>query len=515
MYLITSAAYITQELRNEIGQLPPAFLPVRNQRLFVHQLKSINLNEEVYLSIPNDYLIEDFDQQLLDFFNVKIIKVPIGLSLGQSVNYALDEIHIKSGYLKILHGDTLILDIPQDTYDFVIASDIQDDYDWSRVMDSYSNNLYYSGYFSLANLEFFKNCLNANSNFIESIDKYIELNNTKIINSNNWFDFGHINTYYRSRAYMPNLRHFNSMETDGVKITKYSKAKNNKIIAEAKWYQDLPQALKYYTPLLLDFNNNNDKAKYDLEYLYLLCLNEIFVYGKQPSYKWKQIFQSCKKFLTDCEKFKPNCYQKYFNNEIYLDKTLIRLELFLKENPSYDKVLSYDGYKVASLKEMAVNSSKYIQTPDEELINIVHGDFCFSNILFDFRKQSIKVIDPRGHDNNEIFDIYGDNRYDYSKLAHSIIGLYDLIIAEKYHLIDNDFNYHIDFPDVYDLNSIQDLFWEIFVLNDSVEKRDVKFIYASMIQLFISMLPLHSDSKKRQNAIIANSLRLYLKLYEL
>ena len=34
----------------------------------------------------------------------------------------------------------------------------------------------------------------------------------------------------------------------------------------------------------------------------------------------------------------------------------------------------------------------------QKLLNksFIHGDFCFSNILYDFRKKSIKVIDPRG-----------------------------------------------------------------------------------------------------------------------
>ena len=63
----------------------------------------------------------------------------------------------------------------------------------------------------------------------------------------------------------------------------------------------------------------------------------------------------------------------------------------------------------------------------------MHGDFCFSNILYDFKSQSIKVIDPRGlSGDGKEQSIYGDLRYDVAKLAHSVIGKYDFIIAGRF-----------------------------------------------------------------------------------
>ena len=37
LLLISSAAYVEPELEAEFGRLPPAFLPLGNRRLFVHQ----------------------------------------------------------------------------------------------------------------------------------------------------------------------------------------------------------------------------------------------------------------------------------------------------------------------------------------------------------------------------------------------------------------------------------------------------------------------------------------------
>ena len=62
--------------------------------------------------------------------------------------------------------------------------------------------------------------------------------------------------------------------------------------------------------------------------------------------------------------------------------------------------------------------------------SVMHGDYCFSNILYDMRNHTIKLIDPRGFLNRERgFSFYGPYIYDYFKLAHSYIGKYDFIIS--------------------------------------------------------------------------------------
>lgn len=37
---------------------------------------------------------------------------------------------------------------------------------------------------------------------------------------------------------------------------------------------------------------------------------------------------------------------------------------------------------------------------DMNEISLIHGDFCFSNIMYDFRAGAIKTFDPRGCDFN-------------------------------------------------------------------------------------------------------------------
>jgi len=145
-----------------------------------------------------------------------------------------------------------------------------------------------------------------------------------------------------------------------------------------------------------------------------------------------------------------------------------------------------------------------------EDVCVSHGDFCFSNILFDSKVECIKCIDPRGLLPDGTMSVYGDRRYDVAKLYHSAIGLYDFIIAGRYRLKDTEDGLSISFPILDDIqNDIFDSFSEKVL--DVTGYRE-KEIIAINIQLFLSMLPLHADRPDRQVAFIANAIRLYENL---
>jgi hypothetical protein len=60
--------------------------------------------------------------------------------------------------------------------------------------------------------------------------------------------------------------------------------------------------------------------------------------------------------------------------------------------------------------------------------SIIHGDFCFPNILYSPESGAVKLVDPRGAWGKR--GITGDIKYDYAKLLHSISGGYDSIIND-------------------------------------------------------------------------------------
>jgi hypothetical protein len=270
--------------------------------------------------------------------------------------------------------------------------------------------------------------------------------------------------------------------------------------------------LKIFTPHSSNYKINEDKASYEVEYMFIPVLNELFVFGKLPLFLWKQIIISCLDFLERLFEFKVNQDQK--ENGLFFQKTQKRL-LQLQEQGEIDIYQSWtlNSCKTPSLIEIAKETAYEIDKFDFSTNSIMHGDFCFSNILYDFRSQSIKVIDPRGIDNEGEITIYGDILYDITKLAHSIIGLYDFIIAGYYEInieSENQINFQINISD--STKEIQEFF-----LNTKFNGQTIKheFYINQLVHLFLSMLPLHSENIDRQYALMSNALRLYLLKNEL
>ena len=140
--------------------------------------------------------------------------------------------------------------------------------------------------------------------------------------------------------------------------------------------------------------------------------------------------------------------------------------------------------------------------------SVLHGDFCFSNILYDFRSNRVKTIDPRGATPDGTHTLYGDVRYDIAKLSHSILGMYDWIIAGYYEVDINGNQIHLELGA--ERNKKHSLIQQRYV--QLVEQEfgiNEITLMAMQIQLFLSMLPLHQDDPKRQQALFANAFRLH------
>ena len=134
---------------------------------------------------------------------------------------------------------------------------------------------------------------------------------------------------------------------------------------------------------------------------------------------------------------------------------------------------------------------------------IIHGDYCFSNILFDANNYIFKLIDPRGRMNAEA-TIYGDPRYDIAKLRHSIVGFYDFIVNEYFHLKEtkNGFEYEIIRPMEY---SILEKVFDNYTEKNNFDVQEIKFIEGL---LFLSMIPLHKENFKHQQMFYIKAVEL-------
>ena len=107
--LIASAAFVESELEAEFGRIPPAFLPLGNRRLFVHQIEAMRGSaQRVYISVPQEFEPDVADLCWLEDNGISLVCVPQGLTLGQSLVYAINVTAGATKNLSLLFGDTLM-----------------------------------------------------------------------------------------------------------------------------------------------------------------------------------------------------------------------------------------------------------------------------------------------------------------------------------------------------------------------------------------------------------------------
>jgi hypothetical protein len=234
------------------------------------------------------------------------------------------------------------------------------------------------------------------------------------------------------------------------------------------------------------------------------------VFGNQPLFVWKNVLNACANFIDNCMASGAlvNSAISIHNNKIYGDKTFTRLKTYaISEKINLDQPWILNGIELPSLNEIVVEMNEAIPFMENKYLSIIHGDFCFSNILYNYKTQSVKVIDPRGLDLDGNETIYGDVRYDVAKLAHSVIGLYDYIISGCFDFEEVEkYNYNFEIQIEHHVLQIQQYFKSLNFGDIDLKQLST---YPILVHLFLSMLPLHNDHPHRQKAMLANALRLY------
>lgn len=515
MILIASGAYVIPEFQVELGEIPPCLLPIGNKKLLELQVHSLRkyFDEDIYLSLPESYEISASEKKIIDSLNLNIVYVPDTFNLCESLLYVLNTSetirHDEIFYL--LHGDTYISDFSNlKTKDVVSVSKTNDNYNWEVIKRTNDYALVWSGFFSFSSINYFLKSLTLNrDNFVSAVNYYGKQYLLNYINCEHWFDLGHTNTYFNTRAKVTTQRAFNELNIhDG--IVRKSGKPSQKIKAEAYWFEKTPRILKKYVPVLLDHGVDGDDYYYQLEYLPYMPLNELYVHGKNEKLQWNKIFTKLNEYMIISLNYDINqdtqSNIRLDTNKLYVDKSRERFHQYLKdEKIKLNSNLIYNNKILPTLDDILEDCIQKTLNL-KHAFGVLHGDLCFSNVLFDSRGDRIKVIDPRGLNYSLELTNLGDLKYDFAKLTHSVVGLYDYIISGYYKLEESaNGSMQIVF-DVDDrVSDIINHYTETFKFDDF----SVKDIMPLVVLLFFSMLPLHSDRPDRQKAMFYNGLRLY------
>ena len=472
------------------------------------------------MSLPETYKLLPKDKIYLDREDVDVFFNDESLSLGSSIKRVISFCDFDDK-LCLLHGDTLITSIPSQE-DCLGISKTDDEYTWKIESSSFDNDIVWCGYFSFSNVNLLKKSLNeSGDDFLKAVSIYSEEKPLNRVYISKWYDFGHINTYFRNRSKHTSARDFNHLNVSNGIVWKTS-ISQKKINAEFEWFRNLPDTLKIFTPQLIKYTKNDNSSNnliYGLEYLPLPPLNEIFVHGLKPTYFWTKVFRCFDVFFECCRKeFISNSdlmRLREDSSRLIAEKTWRRLDEFISNSlyPGIDVKTQVNQKDLPSLRDIVSNCIKLLDNVPI-IPGVLHGDFCLSNILFDSRSDRIKVIDPRGLRADDSTSLIGDLRYDYAKLSHSIIGLYDHILSGAFDLdifwsddvCKFNFAIHVD----ENILAIQKVFQNHLLPGGIL----VKDIMPLTVLLFLSMLPLHADNRTKQNALLANAIHIYSSIYE-
>ncbi|WP_047249534.1 phosphotransferase [Chromobacterium subtsugae] len=507
--IILSGQYVSQELTVEFGAVPPALLPVGNKRLYNYQIDNIRKSRaegKIYLSLPSQYTLTSWDAEELKKADVEIIWVGEEFTLGQSISYCLSSISDTHEDVTIYYGDTLFRNPLSKSTDVAYIAKPDHNYLWLPLREDERQpaDTVFCGVLNVSKpILFIKSLIQSGFDLEQGFQKYNETLPIKREVREDWLDFGHLNTYFNSKTIVTTERAFNSLRINKNYVTKWSQ-KNNKLKAEALWFDSVPEELTHFTPRLVAHGEKDDQFFYKLEYLYHPTLTELFVFGDQPKTVWRRIISSCFDFVEQCAAIRPEqkADSKFYHQLV--EKNKERLVDFIEHNPRFSQTIADSEGREFVLIDLLDRCHQLINP--ESSLSFVHGDFCFSNILFDFRKNDIRVIDPRGMSFDGEITSYGDIRYDLAKLLHSAIGKYDFIVSDLFSVSDDGYHLSLNIPQ------------QMTVLDDLVKARlsvmgfSVNEILAITCTLFLSMLPLHYDKPQRQLAFIATAINLYKEI---
>lgn len=461
---------------------------------------------------------------------LQIVTLVISNSIVESLHIGLQackELLPLGHGLRVILGDTLITDTFTGN-DFVYVSEVEESSRWCLVlvgqnshitdyidkcnvhMDQY---LALAGYYHFSHAQCLADCVSqamqgGERELSAVLRRYGQSYPLNAVHARLWYDFGNIDHLVQARRALHQARYFNKLQVNPVlnTLTKFSQ-RTETLQDELDWYIAIPEELKILTPRILSYQISNTEVRIVQEYYGYPTLAELYVYGELHPDTWRSILKLVLRIQQEFYKYKGQLEPSELK-EMYLDKTELRLTELIEDDPAWIPLLNtetfiYNGRVLrgwSQLKKLLpAQVDTLVQNP---LVSVIHGDFCFSNILFDIGNQIIRLIDPRGRFGRK--GIYGDARYDLAKLRHSVCDYYDFIQADLFDFWQEE---NLAFSKIH-INGVHTV--AATQLDTLIQKVGYDLDEIRLIEglLFISMLPIHRDQPKRQKLMFFTGLSL-------
>lgn len=532
--VVLSAGKADPSICQVYGNIPTALIPIYGKPIIFYILQNcLQLGlKEVYITVGFEGdKVKRFVDKFFKSAALKIHFVPVDEQKkpGNSLFAALKE--IEKGKVFISLADTICSVTKDDLADgnIIMASKNFDRAElWCTVTKDQDGTLMHirdkerhlsKNELALTGIYLLENCEIISELEAENMPENFEISHLlatyhkkapiQVKETDQWLDFGHIEKYQRSKKRLLEARSFNHLSFNDVLGTLTKKSTyTHKFVAEIEWLLNLPKSLKVLSPRVLDYSLDRENSYVTMEYYSYQTMTEIWLFSNFNKRVLKSIVDKLLDILylfeTEKRTVRKEDYQK-----VYLQKTTDRVALIdTTKVPALRHLLEGNDQGLVCINDVYYKSwgrlqEDILQFADEQLFNeahncLIHGDYCFSNLLYDINSGVVRLIDPRGIWGSSAA---GDIKYDLAKLRHSISGDYDFIVNDLFSLDINEkeINYTIE------NNENQQRIKKYF--DKKLAKRfDLAHIKLIEGLLFLSMIPLHDNAPRRQVVLLSKAI---------
>lgn len=358
---------------------------------------------------------------------IKFAKQPELKGPRDAVMIGLNALECKETSVVVWLGDAIILhdELPIGT-DFLLCKEVDDhsawcmwdgkNY-WDKPKENINNAHALVGLYSFKDAKLATECFNESDSYdiSDALKRYQEFGAFEKILTEEWYDIGELQTYYKTCASLLNQksRIFNNLVYDPTigTITKlpdyHDESSIQKIKNEKNWYASLNNEQSFFTPRIM-----REKNELTMSYEAGTLLSDLMLYDDLPSSVWEYI-------LNKVFEIKRNYFEEALNHE-FIDFSEESRKMWLGKSEERIKRTTFSNGEKSKLLEIAQTLWKKTRP-----INCMHGDLHLGNILYNQTTDQFKFIDPRGQYGDLVETTLGDNLYDYCKLSHDLIHGYN------------------------------------------------------------------------------------------
>ena len=272
---------------------------------------------------------------------------------------------------------------------------------------------------------------------------------------------------------------------------------------ERAWFDEIPASARLLAPRVLDGEVGG--ASYTTELLDYPTLSELFVTGAVAEHEWGYVLGEVIGQVRGALWSEPVVHLdlEARAGRMYRDKPLERLARWDRAD-----VLERDALQVndkvlpgfSALWQLVSPRLDEVIASSAEHAAYIHGDLSFANILFSPRYGLVRLVDPRGNFGGP--GAIGDARYDGAKLRQCYHGRYDVLVAGLFDLEERD-------SGVFEFSLYPSHLPDPAALDDTVAALmpwSIEHLALIEATLFLSMIPLHTESPRRQLACFLTAL---------